>query len=80
MCPPLSNTIWVYGDTDDTLFRLIALGSQDLQKQGYVRKGSEGVVGPMPPFGELIDSDQDVWKIIAWIRTKFGGGPERRHW
>ncbi len=34
----------------------------------------------MPPFGELIDSDQDVWKIIAWIRTMFGGGPERRHW
>jgi mono/diheme cytochrome c family protein len=80
MCPPLTNTVWVYGDTDDTLFRLISLGSQDLQKQGYVRKGSEGVVGPMPPFGELIDSDQDVWKIIAWIRTKFGGGPERRHW
>ena len=80
MCPPLTNTVWVYGDTDDTLFRLIALGSQDLQKQGYVRKGSEGVVGPMPPFGELIDTDQDVWKIIAWIRTKFGGGPERRHW
>jgi mono/diheme cytochrome c family protein len=80
MCPPLTNTVWVYGDTDDTLFRLISLGSQDLQKQGYVRKGSEGVVGPMPPFGELIDTDQDVWKIIAWIRTKFGGGPERRHW
>jgi mono/diheme cytochrome c family protein len=80
MCPPLTNTVWVYGDTDDTLFRLISLGSQDLQKQGYVRKGSEGVVGPMPPFGELIDTDQDVWKIIAWIRTVFNGGPERRHW
>jgi mono/diheme cytochrome c family protein len=80
MCPPLTNTVWVYGDTDDTLFRLISLGSQDLQKQGYVRKGSEGVVGPMPPFGELIDTDQDVWKIIAWIRTVFAGGPERRHW
>ena len=80
MCPPLTNTVWVYGDTDDTLFRLIALGSQDLQKQGYVRKGSEGVVGPMPPFGELIDNDQEIWKMIAWIRTVFNGGPERRHW
>lgn len=80
MCPPLTNTVWVYGDSDDTLFRLISLGSDELKKAGYSRKGTEGVVGPMPPFGELIDSDQDVWKIIAWIRTKFAGGPERRHW
>ncbi len=80
MCPPLTNTVWVYGDTDDTLFRLISLGSDELKKAGYSRKGTEGVVGPMPPFGELIESDQDVWKIIAWIRTVFSGGPERRHW
>jgi mono/diheme cytochrome c family protein len=80
MCPPLTNTVWVYGDDDDTLFRLVTLGSQDLQKQGYHRKGSEGVVGPMPPFGELIDQDQELWKVIAWIRTLFKGGPERRHW
>ena len=80
MCPPLTNTVWVYGDADDTLFRLISLGSDQLKKAGYSRKGTEGVVGPMPPFGELIDSDQDVWKIIAWIRTVFAGGPERRHW
>lgn len=80
MCPPLTNTVWVYGDDDDTLFRLISLGSDELKKGGYSRKGTEGVVGPMPPFGELIDTDQDVWKIIAWIRTLFQGGPERRHW
>ncbi len=49
MCPPLTNTVWVYGDTDDTLFRLISLGSQDLQKQGYVRKGSEGSSGRCRP-------------------------------
>ena len=80
MCPPLTNTVWVYGDDDDTLFRLISLGSDELKKNGYSRKGTEGVVGPMPPFGELINTDQDVWKIIAWIRTVFAGGPERRHW
>ena len=27
MCPPLTNDTWVYGPDDDTLFRLIALGS-----------------------------------------------------
>jgi len=80
MCPPLTNTVWVYGSDDDTLFRLIAMGTDDLKKHGYTRKGTEGVVGPMPPFGELIESDQDLWKIIAWIRTVFNGPAERRNW
>jgi len=35
-----------------TRFRLISLGSVDLQKAGYRRKGTEGVVGPMPASGE----------------------------
>ncbi len=69
MGPPLTNPVWVYGKDDDTLFRLVALGSDALQKQGYVRKGSENVVGPMPPMGEIVKSDDDLWKIIAWIRS-----------
>ena len=75
MAAPLTNQIWIYGDDDDTLFRVIALGTGSLspgdafQKQGFVRKGSENVVGPMPPFGESIKTDDDVWKIIAWIRS-----------
>jgi len=27
------------------------------------------LVGPMPPFGETIKIDSDLWKIIAWIRS-----------
>jgi mono/diheme cytochrome c family protein len=69
MGPPLTNQVWVYGKDDDTLFRLIALGSDELQKQGYSRKGSENVVGPMPPFGQIVKSDDDLWKIIAFIRS-----------
>lgn len=80
MCPALTNVVWVYGDDDDTLFRLIALGSVELQKAGYMRKGREGVVGPMPPYLELMKTDQELWKIIAWIRTVFNGDPSRRHW
>jgi mono/diheme cytochrome c family protein len=74
MAAPLTNEIWVYGADDDTLFRIIALGTGALspgnafQKQGFIRKGSENVVGPMPPFGEILKTDDDVWKIIAWIR------------
>ncbi|MES1179700.1 MAG: cytochrome c, partial [Hyphomicrobium sp.] len=52
MCPPLTNETWVYGSEDDTLFRLVSHGSQELQKTyGLSRKGQEGVVGPMPAFG-----------------------------
>ncbi len=75
MAAPLTNEVWIYGDDDDTLFRLITLGTGSLspggafQKQGFVRKGSEHVVGPMPPFGETLKTDDDVWKIIAWIRS-----------
>jgi mono/diheme cytochrome c family protein len=69
MGPPLTNEVWVYGKDDDTLFRLVALGSDGLQKQGYTRKGSENVVGPMPAMGGVVKSDDDLWKIIAWIRA-----------
>jgi mono/diheme cytochrome c family protein len=69
MGPPLTNQVWVYGKDNDTLFRLIALGSDELQKEGYSRNGSENVVGPMPPFGGIVKSDDDMWKIIAWIRS-----------
>lgn len=69
MGPPLTNEIWVYGSDDDTLFRLIAIGSDGLKEQGYSRKGSEAVVGPMPPQGTIVKSNGDMWKIISWIRT-----------
>jgi mono/diheme cytochrome c family protein len=69
MGPPLTNQVWVYGNDDDTLFRLVALGSDALKAQGYSRKGSENVVGPMPAMGTIVKTDDDMWKIIAWIRS-----------
>jgi mono/diheme cytochrome c family protein len=70
MAPPLTNPVWIYGNDDDTLFRIIVLGTGEaFKRQGFRRKGSEAVVGPMPPFGETLKSDDEVWKIIAWIRT-----------
>lgn len=69
MGPPLTNQVWIYGKDDDTLFRLVALGSDALKAQGYSRKGSENVVGPMPAMGTIVKSDDDMWKIIAWIRS-----------
>ena len=69
MCPPLTNDTWVYGPDDDTLFRLIALGSDELKKQGYHRVKQEVVVGPMPPFGGIIKTSDDLWRMITWMRS-----------
>lgn len=71
MCPPLTNDAWIYGADDDVVFRLIALGTDELKKKGpYKRVRKEVVVGPMPPFGGIIKTSDDLWKVIAFIRTK----------
>jgi mono/diheme cytochrome c family protein len=69
MCPPLTNDTWVYGPDDDTLFRLVSLGSDGLKAAGYHRVKQEVVVGPMPPFGGILKSSDQLWKIITFIRS-----------
>jgi len=76
MCPPLTNDIWVYGGDDDTLFRLVTYGSQVLQSKGYSRIGQENVVAPMPPMGTIVKTDDDLWKIITFIRANYHGSPQ----
>lgn len=81
MAAPLTNEVWIYGNDDDTLFRLIVLGTGSLSiddgftKQGFVRKGSENVVGPMPPYGRIVKREDDIWKMIAWIRQQIANKP-----
>jgi len=77
MCVPLTNDTWVYGPDDDTVFRLVALGSVDLTKAGYKRVKSEVVVGPMPPFGGIIKTSDDLWKVIAWMRSVNPGSEKK---
>jgi mono/diheme cytochrome c family protein len=69
MCPPLTNYVWIYGPGDDTLFRLIALGTDTLHEAGYNRVKHEVVSAPMPPFRDIIKTSDDLWKIIAFIRS-----------
>ncbi|WP_374305617.1 cytochrome c [Methylocella sp.] len=78
--PPISNDIWVYGSDDDTLFRLITLDSDGLQKKSFIRIGMENIVGPMPPFGELIKSDEELFELLAYVRTLYRGSPSRVNW
>ncbi|WP_368667975.1 c-type cytochrome [Methylophilus sp. 14] len=81
MCPPLSNEVWVYGSDDDTLFRLVSLGSVELTAQtGLSRKGRENVVGPMPPHGTIVKTEEDLWKIITFIRSNYRGDPAKKTW
>jgi mono/diheme cytochrome c family protein len=79
MCPPLTGDVWFYGMDDDTLFRLVTLGSLDLQKAGFEHLG--GPTGmPMPPFGSIIKSDEELWKILTWIRSVYKGDPKKKTW
>lgn len=78
ICPPLINDTWVYGGDDDTLFRLVTLGSDVLQSKGHTRIGMENVVAPMPPMGPIIATDDDLWRILAFIRANFHGAPENK--
>ena len=59
MGPPLSNQVWNYDETDDTLFRLITLGSDCknfdvcIETLGYKRVKRETMSFPMPGQGHL---------------------------
>jgi mono/diheme cytochrome c family protein len=70
MCPPITTGVWIYGDADDTLFRLVALGSADLHKQGFSRRGFQNIVAPMPSYGSIIAKPDDLWKIVSWIKIQ----------
>ncbi len=76
MCPPLTNDVWVYGGDDDTLFRLITYGSDALQSKGYTRTGQENVVGAMPAMGQIIKTDDELWRILTFVRANYHGAPE----
>jgi len=79
LCPSVTNDVWVYGGDDDTLFRLVTLGSAAMQEQGYSRIGHESIVGPMPPFGGIFQNADDLFKIIAFIRAHYDGDPTRKY-
>ena len=58
-CPALTQGVWFWGNTDDVLFRLVTLGSAELEKRGFLRYQYGTVHGPMPAMGMTIaTSDQ----------------------
>src|SRR5215469_8420552 len=53
-CPALTQGVWLWGNTDDVLFRLVMLGCVELEKRGFLRSRAGTVHGPMPPRGMTI--------------------------
>ena len=41
----------------------------------YQQIGRENVVGPMPPMGRIVKSADDIWKILAFVRSNYHGDP-----
>jgi mono/diheme cytochrome c family protein len=68
-CPALTQGVWFWGNTDDVLFRLVTIGSAELEKQGFTRYQYGTVHAPMPPMGFTVKTADHLWKIIAFIRS-----------
>jgi mono/diheme cytochrome c family protein len=79
MCPPLTTSDWIYRGDDDSLFRLITLGSDELQKKGYTRQGLITAAGPMPPMGSIIKNSDELWKILTFIRSRYDSDPAYKY-
>lgn len=79
MCPPLTTSDWIYRGDDDSLFRLVTLGSIELHKRGYTREGLITSAGPMPPMGFMIKDSDDLWKILTFIRSRYDGDPADKY-
>ena len=62
--PPLTDDIWRYGGDDETLLKLI---------KGEIKESR------MPAFGEVLEEDQ-IWKIVAYVRTLYEGEPTKVVW
>ena len=69
MCPPLNNGVWIYGEGDDTLYRLVTLGSEKLQAAGYSRVSPETPALMPQQGGTTLTKSGDLWKIITWIKS-----------
>jgi mono/diheme cytochrome c family protein len=62
--PPLIDDEWRYGSDDETLFKLI---------KGQIPEQI------MPRFGDAI-RDEEVWKLLTFIRSLYQGDPAKVNW
>lgn len=64
MGQPLSDDVWKHGGDDATLMSLIKGDLPD---------------STMPKFGQTLTEDQ-IWKLIAYVRSLYQGDPALKQW
>src|SRR5438093_9005245 len=64
MGAPLTDDVWKFGSSDEVLFKLI---------KGQINGAT------MPKVGEQL-SDDEVWKVIAFIRSVYAGDKSKINW
>jgi cytochrome c(L) len=60
----LYDDYWVYGSDDETLFKLM---------RGQIPNQT------MPAVGKSM-TDEEIWKVLAWIRSLYKGDPSKINW
>ncbi len=65
MGPPLLDDVWKFGGDDETLFKLI---------RGEIPEQTMPAV-----FGKVL-KDEEIWKILAYIRSLYRGDPSKVVW
>ena len=65
MCPSVMDDQWKFGGDDETVFKLI--------KGTYPGQTMPNVFG-------LLLKDEQIWKIIAWMRSIYKGDPDLIVW
>ncbi len=61
---PIVDDQWVFGSDDETLFKLM---------RGQIPHQI------MPAVGKNM-TDDEIWKVIAWIRSIYKGDPSLINW
>ena len=79
-CPALSQGVWFWGNTDDVLFRLIALGSADLEKQGFTRilvtEAQHPYVSAWWPAGHMLGYEHGFSHQVVDLVTAIAEGAD----
>ena len=60
----LIDDTWQYGSDDESLFKLM---------RGQIPNQT------MPAVGQSM-TDDEIWKVLAWIRTLYKGDPSKINW
>jgi mono/diheme cytochrome c family protein len=65
MGPPLSDDVWKFGSSDDVLYKLI---------KGQIDQAT------MPKVFGAQMTDDEIWQIIAFVRSIYVGDPGKVNW